>query len=151
MVKTRTSHSMDYMKALDILYPYKLKLEIIKLAYLNEEFDSTLSADMKEPYDMITYFRESEAYDTYNIKSVAKALNHKIKELDFLSYSFIGSVEMEHKHGCNLPCVFDGDWTLTEVYQYLIHLFDLDDYVVIENSILNGDILGILNCFLIRL
>ena len=151
MKKDSKPNSLDYKEALDVLYPYKAQLEKIKIAYLNEEFQPRLVIEYMEPGEALNYLTDSEAFKTYGVKEIGKDLSEKIKKLDHKDYHFNKYFGIEEKHGCEMPYEFDETWELSDVYYYLLYIFDMEDPVIIEHSVINGDLIGILNCFFIRL
>lgn len=146
--------TLDFMNALKVLYPYKDRLKKISEAQKNGEFDQI---EITDPWSALTSFRDSDAYKTYNIKELSQSLYMSMMSIEKYGYDH---QTYDHIHEL-LGTQYTGDfskWTLPEVYYYLTMLFEdlrLDggimDEIIIENAIIRGDILDIINCFLERI
>lgn len=144
-------NGIDFMKALDVLMPYKKQLEEIHASYLDGDFDLDSGTNVTDPYAVITSYLCSPSYTGLHVKSIREQLASSIRLLDIYDDSFQTILDIETKHGTTCPYEFNGNWDLREVYMYLLHLFRRNDPVIIDNSIINGEILGILKCLLIRI
>ena len=139
----------DYFKVIEILNPFKKRLEIIYQAAINDEFEVE-DLDYSDPYKVLRYYLDSNAYEKYQIQDLALELKEKLKGLDKKDYCFDDLLRIEEKYGMDIPHEFDYRWTLEDVYKYLLGLIDSEGLVIVESSIINGEILGIFNCFIIR-
>lgn len=147
-------NALDFMKALELLYPYKAELETIHQAEQDGEFDDM---EITDPWSAISYFRSSKAYETYHVNHLAHRIYQSIKELKVYPYSN----EMYERIQMFLAVEETGSyekWTLEEVYIYLTMIFEDIRYneggideITIENVIINGELLRIMECFLIRI
>ena len=144
----------DFESALSILYPYKEQLELIKKAEFEGQFDSL---EITDPWSALTYYRKSNAYETYHIKKLSEDLYEAMKKLTVYHYSS----ELYEKIQNDVMSVDTNpfeNWHLYEVYIYLQMLFepffnqDIEiDTIVIENAIISGQLLDIMYCFLYRI
>ena len=75
--------SLDFMQALKVLYPFKGRLEEIKNAELNDEFETV---EITDPWLAITYFRDSNAYHKYDIKKISLEIYEAVKSLTHYAY-----------------------------------------------------------------
>ena len=141
--------SFDYFKVLEILNPYKERLEDIHKAYLNDEFEVE-GFDYSDLFNLLQYYLESTGYEKYKIYDLATELKEKLMTLDYKDYSFNDYIRIEETYGMDMPHDFDQRWTLEDVYKHLLGLVKSEGLVIIENSIINGELLGIFNCFMIR-
>ena len=145
--------SLDYMQALKVLYPYKTRLELIRNAEKNDEFETV---EITDPWSAITYFRDSKAYHTYEIKKISLEIYEAVKTLPHYTYEEKTWNDIQEKIATD-ERGFES-WELRDVYYYLQMLFEdlsygkthVDD-IVIENAIIRGDILDIITCFLERI
>jgi hypothetical protein len=147
-------NSIDFMKALKVLYPFKDALEKVKEAFDHDEFDTI---EITDPWSAITYFRSSEAYVTYDIEHLSHKIYEAIKDLNQYQINNHERDQILKLLGTEITNCFDG-WKLDQVYMYLMMIFEdlkhrdnIPDQIIIENSIIRGDILSIINCFLIRI
>ena len=141
--------TLDYLQALKILVPYKDKLSQIYEAYLAGVFEND-SIDYKDFYSVLTYYKESIAYKKFDVYELTLQIKMELKELDIKDYRFEDIDMIEKSYGEEIPHEFDGRWNLEDVYKYLLNLAYSYKEVVMENSIINGEILGIINCFIFR-
>jgi hypothetical protein len=136
MIKNQPN-GLDFMKALDILIPYRE--ELIKI---HEDYKTEKS--IKEKSDDQPDLRNE------NIRFLGKELLQKIHHLTTKSEFDITYEHIQMKHGIP-PYRFDWHWELQEVYIYLIHVFNTNNDKMIINSILNGELIDIIECFFIRI
>lgn len=147
-------NSLDYMNALQVLYPFKDALEEIKEAFDHDVFDTI---EITDPWSALTYYRSSEAYTTYDIEGLSKKIYSAVQGLQRYQINQTKRDYIFEMLGTENTNLFES-WMLDEVYIYLIMIFeDLNimdghpDQIIIENSIIRGDILSIINCFLTRI
>jgi len=125
---------LDFMKALNILMPYRDQLMEIHFKFKNKQSTSK-STDENTPY---------------NIGILVDELIEKILKLNMYNFSEKNYNDIKLKHG-HPPYRFDSYWELKEVYWYLIYLFKYNSRSVISKIIFNGELLHIIDCFLIRI
>ena len=145
---------IDFENALRILYPFKEQLELVKKADNEGLFDFQ---EITDPWSALTYFRESNAYENLQIKRLSTNLFQAMKALKQYHYT---SEMYDIIHNDSMKEDLNGfeSWRLDEVYYYLQMMFEpsiidgdnIND-VVIENVIINGQLLDIINCFLYRI
>lgn len=139
----------DYSLVLKILKPYKKVLSDIYQAYLNDEFEDE-NLDYSNPYCVLRYYENCIAYKKYNIKELAQKIKNDLSVIDFYGYSFSDYIYLEESYGNEIPHDFDQNWRLKDVYMYLVGLLNSNGLTIIETSIVNGEIISIFNCLLIR-
>ena len=142
----------DYINAVNILIKYRDKLTQIKEAVENEEFETI--DDSSDPWIVLTYFRESIAYQKYKIKDLSEALYKDVSTLKKYNYSGKDFTRIQTLIETEFEDTFS-NWALSDVYLYLQMVFeDLEyndggmDDVCIENSIIQGELLRIIDCLL---
>jgi hypothetical protein len=143
-------NGLDFMKALDILMPYREQLMKIHVAYQNEQCIKKIPYNILDFKDENTIYTDTEANALDNIKLLGKELSKKIHQLETLNIKDLSYDEIVLKHGAS-PYRFDWHWELKEIYIYLIHLCKDNNVKMMMNSILNGEFVHMIECFLIRI
>lgn len=146
--------TLDLINAFDLLIKYRDRLIEIKEAVENEEFETIDSSD---PWIALTYYRESMAYQKYEIKDLSEAVYKDVSSLKKYNYSPEDYERIQKSLATEVDDTFS-NWTLSDVYLYLQMLFEdlkyndggMDD-VVIENCIIQGELLSIIDCLLYRI
>jgi hypothetical protein len=123
-------YGLDFMKALNILMPYQKQLTEIYDIYQN----SSLTPVSK----------------SHNAKLLCKELSKQILALDTYNDSGTNYDDIKKIHGAP-PYRFDSHWELREVYIYLIRIFNNNDETMVINSVITGELLGVIECFLVRI
>lgn len=139
----------DYFQVIKILSPYINQLEAIYKAYLNGDFEGE-DLDYKDPFEVIRFYFNTSAYKSFNINELAFSLKEKLSSLDIKDYTFKDYIRIEETYGSEIPHEFDERWTLKDVYKYLVGLVNTEGIIIMENSIVNGEILNIFKCLIIR-
>jgi len=150
-------NTLDYIDALNRLIIYRERLLHIKMAEDNEEFEMTAVADMLDPWSALTYFRDTDAYHIYKINELSKELYVCIKNIKRFDYTPNDYDRIQMRLGTEEDNTFM-NWPLSDVYLYLQMIFEDYKYneggideIVIENSIIQGQILAIVDCFIYRI
>ncbi|RJX27647.1 MAG: hypothetical protein C4537_00405 [Acholeplasma sp.] len=141
---------LDFIKALDTLFPYREQLMTIHVAFKNVQYINGIKFEESDSNDERSLCVDSDIYRLYNIKSLGNELLKRVYQLEMYHNSDLTYENIKLNHGTP-PYRFDWHWELKEVYMYLIHVFRDNDDRMIINSIITGELLGIIECFLIRI
>ena len=141
---------LDFMKALDTLFPYREQLIKIHIAYQNEHYIKEVPHERSYSRSTNASCINSDNYKVENIKKLGKELSNRIHQLEMYRDTDISYDYIRLKHGTP-PYRFEYLWELKEVYMYLIHVFNDNNDAMIMNSIFNGELVYIIECFIIRI
>jgi len=145
--------SFDIMKAIDVLIPFQSRLVRIHQAYLNGDSDNHQA---RTPWEVLTAYQTMDSYIQYDISRLSTKMYERVsclkkyvvpKETESRIYEL---VDIEVSNNFEM-------WSLQDIYLFLQEIFKENPFqpntkntVVIENAIIQGFILKILEAFMIR-
>jgi hypothetical protein len=147
-------NALDFMNVCKLLYPFEKQLIEIKKAKDRDELLEVVYS--KQPHDVIGFDRNSEVFIKYDITNLSKKIFNIVKSLKKYTYENKTMREINDLSAIGSSIPFS-QWTLEQVYIRLQTMYDnviwgrdLVDELYVEYTVIQGDILDILNCFLIR-
>ena len=147
-------NAIDFMNVCNVLYPFEKQLVEIKRAKDNGEFFEIVYSE--KPHEVIGYDRNSEVFIHHDITYLSKKIFDIVKGLKQYNYDDKVIQEINDLRATDSTDTFN-EWTLPQVYAHLQMIYndvcwgkDLVDELFVEHTIIEGDILNILNCFLER-
>lgn len=147
-------NAIDFMNVCNLLYPFEKKLIKIKRAKDRDELLEVVYS--KQPHEVIGFDRNSEVFIKYDITNLSKKIFTIVKSLKQYKYD---NKTIQEINGLRATGSLDSfsHWTLEQVYIHMQTMYDnviwgedLIDELYVEYTIIRGDILDILNCFLVR-
>ena len=147
-------YAIDFMNVCSALYPFQKQLVEIKKA---KDKDELLEVEyLKQPHQVIAFDRTSEVFIKHDITNLSKKIYDIVKSLKKYEYDDNMMQEINDLRATSSSDSFS-QWTLEQVYIHLQTMYDnviwgedLVDELYVEYTVIQGDILDILNCFLIR-
>lgn len=147
-------NALDFMNVCNLLYPFEKQLIEIKKAKDRDELLEVVYS--KHPHEIIGFDRNSEVFKKYDITNLSKKIFNIVKGLK--QYTFENNMiqEINNLRATGSSNSFS-EWTLEQVHIHLQTMYDnviwgkdLVDELYVEYTVIQGDILDILNCFLVR-
>ena len=147
-------NAIDFMKVCSALYPFQKQLEEIKKSKDRDELLEVVYS--KQPHEVIGFDRTLDVFIKYDITNLSKKIYDIVKSLKKYEYDDNMIQEINNLRATGSSDSFS-HWTLEQVYIHLQTMYenviwggDLVDELFVEYTVINGDILDILNCFLVR-
>ncbi len=147
-------NAIDFMNVCSALYPFQKQLVEIKKAKDRDELLEVVY--LKQPYEVIGFDRTLDVFIKYDITNLSKKIFDIVKSLKKYEYD---DNMIQEINGLRATGSLDSfsHWTLEQVYIHLQTMYDnviwggdLVDELFVEYTVIHGDILDILNCFLVR-
>jgi uncharacterized protein (UPF0335 family) len=147
-------NAIDFMNVCNLLYPFEKQLIEIKKAKDRDELLEVVYS--KQPHEVTGFDRNSEVFIKYDITNLSKKIFNIVKNLKQYKYDIKTMREINGLRATGSSELFS-QWTLEQVYIHLQTMYDnviwgadLVDELYVEYTVIHGDILDILNCFLVR-
>ncbi len=147
-------NAIDFMNVCKLLHPFEKQLIEIKKAKDRDELLEIVYS--KQPHEVIGFDRRSEAFIRYDITNLSKKIFNIVKSLKQYTYENKTIREINDLRANGSSNSYS-QWTLEQVYIHLQTMYDnviwgkdLVDELYVEYTVIQGDILDILNCFLVR-
>lgn len=147
-------NAIDFMNVCNLFYHFEKQLIEIKKAKDRDELLEVVY--LVQPYEVIGFDRSSEVFIKHDITNLSKKIFTIVKSLKQYKYD---NKTIQEINGLRATGSLDSfsHWTLEQVYIHLQTMYDnviwggdLVDELYVEYTVIRGDILDILNCFLAR-
>lgn len=148
-------NAIDFMNVCNLLYPFEKQLIEIKKAKDEDELLEVVY--LLQSHEVIGFDRSSEVFIKHDITNLSKKIFDIVKSLKQYEYDSKTIREINGLRATGSSDSFS-QWTLEQVYIHLQTMYDnviwgadLVDELYVEYTVIHGDILDILNCFLERI
>lgn len=147
-------YAIDFMNVCRALYPFQKQLVEIKKAKDRDELLEVVYS--KQPHEVSGFDRSLEVFIKHDITNLSKKIFDIVKGLKKYEYDDNMMQEINDLRATS-SSISLSQWTLEQVYIHLQTMYenviwgrDLVDELYVEYTVIQGDILDILNCFLVR-